>query len=211
MKGFGNLNNFDALKSIATDTGETPLIESVYTQDEIDSIDNVIVPILENDSCVECGFSKMEEQEEQEKHEEPEHHEHEEHHGHEMTDKANGGSGNEAEIPGKEKQKGSAGNSEEKEEEAIMGGMGMGSIGGGIKKEMARMEGFESNQTIDEAPMENATDKFNENSLDKIRSVFNDMYDNKYVKAKNKEFDYDGSVAKSTVSSTPIKQMPKGW
>jgi len=210
--GFGNLDDLEELGKIAKETGEKPLVESHYTSEEQSKLDNVMVPILENKGCVECGY--MEEQEEMEKHEELEHHEHPEHH--EEDAKATGASGNEANLPSKEKKAGDSSyppKKDEKEDEAILGGFGLSPIkGGGIKKEMAQMEGFTPKEIVDEEPMEVATDRTTESKMDKVekvKEIFNDVFEKKF--GKDKEYDFDGSVAKSTTSQTPITKIPKGW
>lgn len=190
MIGFGNLNNIEAFKKFVNVTGESPLVESQLTPQEESKLNNVCVPIMDNSYC---PSPKLEEKEEKE------------------IEKSVGASGNEAKLPDKNKPIGGAGNAEEKDEEAIMGCMGMGGIGGGIKKEMARMEGFSPNDVVDEEPMEVATDSFKANSIDKVKDTFNHAFDNTYKKAKDKNFDYDFSYIKPTVSQVPLGNIPKGW
>jgi len=195
MQGFGNLDKFDELKSQTEAVEKDDILKFDYSEEEQTKLDNVRVPVLENNVYVnetktESVVVPLEEEE-----------------------KTTGGSGNKEETPEKEKQKGAAGTSEEKEEEPIMGslGVGVGGLGGKIKKEMSRMEGFTPDETVDEEPMDSARDQFQDNTNDKVKSIFNDMYDDKFSKAKHKDYDLDATVIKSKVSTEPIKKIPTGW
>lgn len=175
MHGFGSLKDLDSLIKIVSEPTEKPLVESTYTKTEQNKLDNLYIPMLENDEFVPVKKD-------------------------------------EKKVEEVKKAVGAAGNTEEdKEEEPILGGMGMGGLGGGIKKEMSRMEAFNDDEATDEDPMKTEKERTQATASEKVKSFFNDIFDNNFGKAKNKDYDLDNTKIKNYSSTTPIKKIPKGW
>jgi len=195
MQGFGNLKQIEELKKCMESIEEEEIMEPEMSSEEEKELGNVVVPVMKKDV-------------------------------YEPDKKEEKASGNKEELPSDKKKMGAAGNPVVKEsvpimgdvtetdiepEPSIMDGMGMGTIGGGIKKEMSRMEGFTPNQAVDEEPMNAARDVYNSNVIDKVKDIFDKMYDNKFNKAKQKQYDLDSTKPKSVIGTEPIRRMPKGW
>lgn len=117
------------------------------------------------------------------------------------------------------KASGSAGNvadeQEDKSSEPQLGGMGLGTSCG-IKKEMARNEGFEGSEVVDEEPSDIAQQVADSNKIDKIApqarvaEMFGEMFGKDF--GKNKEHIHDASKPHVDVD-TDINgfKVKKGW
>jgi hypothetical protein len=185
MQGFGNLKQIEELKKCIESIEDEEIMEPEMSSDDQSELENVVVPTIEKDV-----YEPVKKEEK----------------------KSDAGSGNKEVLPSDEKKTGAAGNAEVKEEVPIMGGLGMGSgIGGGLKKEMSRMEGFTPNEVVDEEPMAAAKDVCNANVIDKVKDIFDKIYDNKFNKAKQKQYDLDSTKPKMMIGTEPIKHIPKGW
>lgn len=94
-----------------------------------------------------------------------------------------------------------------------MDGLG-GSIGGSIRKELARTEAFEKNEVVDEESMETANDNMSDIVLEKVDDIFTEMFGKSYEeKAKEKDYDLDTTKPQQVITGEPpqYRNIKKGW
>lgn len=90
--------------------------------------------------------------------------------------------------------------------------LGLGGMNMGLKKEMARTEAF--NGTVDEDPMETASDTRQENVVEKVDDLFKQMYGKSYQTKsmeKDSKFDYDFTKPQVVLDNTSMFKVKKGW
>jgi len=168
MQGFGFLNNIDALRDVTSLMETADLVRSDEEAKNRDALDNVNVPMLNDDKYV-------------------------------SSKTVVGASGN---RPKEDESK-----EPDPQLELGLGGMNMG-----LKKEMARTEAF--NGTVDEDPMETASDNRQENVVEKVDDLFQQMYGKSYQKKameKDSKFDYDFTKPQVVLDNTSMFKVKKGW
>ena len=125
--------------------------------------------------------------------------------------KASGSAGN-IPDPSLDKEKDVQLGAAECDDEPQMDGLG-GSIGGSIRKEMARTEAFEGDEVVDEEGMDTAKDRTSETVMEKVEDIFTEMFGKTYEeKAKEKDYDLD-TTKPVVVTEEPrqYKKIKKGW
>lgn len=113
----------------------------------------------------------------------------------------------------KEAQLGAAEDVDDEEIEPQMDGIGGMSIGGSIRKEMARTEAFEGDETVDDESMETAKDRTSEAVMEKVDDIFTEMFGKSYQeKAKEKDYDLDTTTPVVVIEEPRrYKNIKKGW
>jgi hypothetical protein len=130
--------------------------------------------------------------------------------------KASGSAGN-TPVPElkneKEPQLGAAEGDVDEDIEPQMDGIGGMSIGSSIRKEMARTEAFEGDETVDDASMETAKDRTSEAVMEKVDDIFTEMFGKSYQdKAKEKDYDLDTTTPVVVIEEPRrYKNIKKGW
>lgn len=190
MHGFGNLKDMDKWKEFTALTEAKDLVDMKQLTDEQEAAaDRVVVPTLDTDEYKASGSA---------------------------GNKASGSAGN-TPVPElkneKEPQLGAAEDVDDDEIEPQMDGIGGLNIGGSIRKEMARTEAFEGDETVDDESMETAKDRTTEAVMEKVDDIFTEMFGKSYQeKAKEKDYDLD-TTTPVVVMEEPrrYKNIKKGW
>jgi len=224
MRSFGkNFEKIEELKACTESVGEKDLLTFDHSDEEQAKMDNIMVPCLENNTY---EYSKKTEKPKEEKavtegiEDIPQELQKEEEDV--VVTTAPAADDPQLEKIGLKKKEGAAGNStKDKKPEPQMGAIG----GLNFKKECgladaAIQEGFNPSDVVDDTSMEIAKHNAQENVIERVKNVFNDVFDDKFTKAKKKEYDLDstilpigGIVSSNKFDKVPkeYKLMPKGW